>query len=542
MKSTVLAGLAITAQATKYGNNHPPVWPDTPRIEKHFPPINVTLRSPAFISPDQVPDGFSKGTEGPTSDAILHDFLHGLASRNPWMTYQDLGYVSEEGRSLPFIQLSSSNVSWNRTVQIPETPLSSSRSKIRVWLQGGVHGSEPAGDQSILALLGKMDAEPQWTASLLENLEIMMLPRYNPDGVAYFQRDLASNFDPNRDHVKLARQQTRDIKRVFSEFAPHVAADMHEFRASAMYGGQYLPGADAMFSAAKNLNIHTAIRHMSEQLFAPAIGTHLKSRGLRWEPYVTGRTSLKHDTSIVFHEAGSDAKIGRNAMGLSQAIVFLCEVRGIGIADQEFHRRTATALTILESILQTASDHAHEIIRVVEDGVNDFANSDEPIVVSDHTDKSTRNWTFVDFDSGDLVQVPVVFHSTTPTSANLTRPRPEAYLIPRTWAEVAARLEILGLQVETVSESWNGTVEALTITSSSIGRYHDEGVVLTAVTTNSTSTHVQLPPGSFRVSTRQKNAALAFVTLEPENVDSYVSWGIIPMEKGDQYPIFRATS
>lgn len=50
---------------------------------------------------------------------------------------------------------------------------------------------------------------------------------------------------------------------------------------------------------------------------------------------------------------------------------------------------------------------------------------------------------------------------------------------------------------------------------------------------------VVLPAGSFRVSTRQKNAALAFIALEPENIDSYVTFNIIPVSAGDEYPVFR---
>ena len=81
-----------------------------------------------------------------------------------------------------------------------------------------------------MALLGAMDSDPEWAASFLEKMDIIVLPRYNPDGNAYFQRTLATNFDPNRDHTKLARQQTRDIKTWFSSFSPHVAIDMHEVR------------------------------------------------------------------------------------------------------------------------------------------------------------------------------------------------------------------------------------------------------------------------------------------------------------------------
>jgi predicted deacylase len=117
------------------------------------------------------------------------------------------------------------------------------KKKLRVWIQGGVHGNEPAGDQAVLALLGKMDADQAWTASLLERMDIILFPRYNPDGVSYFQRDLASNLDSNREHTKLARKQSRDIKRLFSSFSPHIAVDMHEFTGTRLTAGHYKHGS-----------------------------------------------------------------------------------------------------------------------------------------------------------------------------------------------------------------------------------------------------------------------------------------------------------
>jgi hypothetical protein len=42
--------------------------------------------------------------------------------------------------------------------------------------------------------------------------------------------------------------------------------------------------------------------------------------------------------------------------------------------------------------------------------------------------------------------------------------------------------------------------------------------------------------------TEQKNAAMAFVTLEPESEVSFVSFGIIPVGTGWEYPVFREIS
>lgn len=164
------------------------------------------------------------------------------------MTYQNAEFESEEGRAFPYVVLSSSSANSSVT--------SLGDGKLKVWLQGGVHGNEPAGDEAMLALLGKMDADQEWTASILATQDIVVLPRYNPDGISYFQRTLATNYDPNRDHIKLARQQTRDIKKLFSEFGPHIAVDMHEYGAAGRYATNYSNAADGMFSAAK-------VRHKS---------------------------------------------------------------------------------------------------------------------------------------------------------------------------------------------------------------------------------------------------------------------------------------
>ncbi|TDZ39301.1 Carboxypeptidase 2 [Colletotrichum trifolii] len=527
-----LLGLSLlgAVDAAKYGYNHVVVRQDTEITAPSFPDVEgVDLLSPAFLSPETIPAGFSDGTKGPTDDDVLDTFVQGLADKNDWLTYNKANFTSEEGRPFPYLRLSSTK---------PSRRVANSTSKVRVWLQAAVHGNEPAGDQSVLALLGALDANQTWAASLLDKLDILVLPRYNPDGVFYFQRTLATNYDPNRDHIKLARRQTRDIKSLFNEFNPHVAVDMHEYSATSRYGSYY-HAADGLFSAAKNLNIHGGIRALSEDLFAKNIGSAMEARGLRWEPYVTGSTSTKPDFTPSFAEAGSDAKIGRNAMGLTQCVTFLIEMRGIFLADQEFQRRTVAGLTMASSVLQTAADNADKVFTTIESSIADFSSSDAEIIVTDSSSVINRTFSMVDINNGSVVQVPIRFGSTTPVTANITRSRPEAYLIPAAWPDLAERLRAGGVEVEVLGEPFKGTVEALNVTSAVFESGYYEGVVRATVATAAFSKEIDLPAGSFRVSTRQKNAALAFVALEPENIDSYASFNIVPVEEGDEYPVFR---
>lgn len=226
-------------------------------------------------------------------------------------------------------------------------------------------------------------------------------------------------------------------------------------------------------------------------------------------------------------------------MGLTQTIAFLCETRGSGLGDQHFRRRTTAALVMAESIIQTAADNAEQIYQVIETGIQDFIKSTEDIVVADSPVYSDCSFPMVDVKSGNILDVPVQFAGTTPTIASLTRARPESYIIPYAWAELATRLEICGLRVERLAKGFRGSVEALSITSVSFDETYYEGVVPVIVTTEPIQKEVELPPGSFTISTRQRNAALAFVALEPENIDSYVAFNIVPVEEGDEYPVYR---
>lgn len=107
---------------------------------------------------------------------LSDDFLRDIASRHDWFNYQIADFKSEQGRPIFTAFLSDPN---NKP---------SNSTKLRVWLQAAIHGNEPAADQGAMALLGKMDANETWTAGLLEKMDIFVMPRYNPDGVHYFQR------------------------------------------------------------------------------------------------------------------------------------------------------------------------------------------------------------------------------------------------------------------------------------------------------------------------------------------------------------------
>lgn len=193
----------------------------------------------------------------------------------------------------------------------------------------------------------------------------------------------------------------------------------------------------------------------------------------------------------------------------------------------------------LEAILEAARDNYEDVFSTVESARFDFIASDDDTVVTDSYTLTNRTFAMVGRRIGSIVRALVDLYVNTPSVANLTRTPPEAYLIPRTWADVVERLEILGLEFQTLEHEYRGSVQALNIPRSSLDGGIYEVAVLNTVTTEPMERGVVLPPGSFWVSTRQRTAALAFIMLEPENIDSYVTFNIIPMVEGIEYPVFR---
>ncbi|KAL4728228.1 hypothetical protein ACLX1H_004970 [Fusarium chlamydosporum] len=519
--ATLLGGAA--AQIS-YAGNKVPFTKESDEVATNFPDVDGKIYSPAFLKPDEVAKGFVNGTAAPHSQQALEQFLSTLASRNDWMTYHNPVFTSEEGRSIPYVVLTSSKS------LLQATPMTdgNSTTKVRVWMQGLVHGNEPAGEEGLLALLGKMDAEPEWTASVLEKLDIMILPRYNPDGAAYFQRYLATSFDPNRDHTKMASQQTMDVKALNLKFNAHVHLDCHEYgaRRQLTYDNKtYLPSQDNQFSAFKNPNVHKDIRSLAESLFVPKVHTALKDKNLTTSGYV-----------VAFQEEGEGIRLqdfvtdtrGEVTVFMGQGLAFLSETRGIGLGDQYFKRRTTAGMTAALTVLQTAADNAERIYETVETARADFITNDQEIIVRDQPRWTNATWSYINAETGELTQVPVQFGNNTPPANNLTRSRPQAYIFSRAWSSAATKLRAAGLTVDELAVDFEGEVEAYNITEATLAPQKYEGVALTTVNTEMLTKKMKFPAGAYWVSTRQQHAAQAFVRLEPEHPDGFVTFNIFP--------------
>ncbi|KAL2209971.1 carboxypeptidase [Sarocladium strictum] len=509
-----------------YANSRVTLLKDGNVTAQNFPDVDIELLSPYFLNTGIAPAGWKNGSASATPQFEQDHFLQKLAARNDWMSYQSPDFLSEEGRQFPSVFLTST-----------KTPDPSKNStKLRVLIQGHIHGNEPAGEEAILAFLGKMDDNSTWAESVLENLDIMILPRVNPDGVAYFQRFMATGYDPNRDFSVMARQQTRDLIALYSKFEPHIFLDCHEYTANRRFGeeGNLVNPADTEVSPVSGLNVHEDIFDLNWNLFTQNMYAALERNDLRTSTYFTAAAN-----STQLTEASPHAQYALTHNSLRQAIAILTESRGIGLGNQHFQRRVAANFICIEELINTAVDNAERIYNTIEDARKEWIDSDEDIAITPQGREENITWTWMDANNGSLIDVPVTYQNYTPTGVNLTRSRPEAYVFSRAWGDIAERLRISGVDIVSLESPFQGEVQAFKIETSSLAPARFEGITHNTVSTSNFTREVTIPAGGYWISTRQVNAAIAMSFLEPEDVASAVTYNLIPVDEGDEYPVYR---
>ena len=102
----------------------------------------------------------------------------------------------------------------------------SDSSKATVMLIGSQHGNEPAGAEALQKLAAELAFDNEST--LLDNLNLVVIPLANPDGRDLHSRYNANRENPNIDYSALASPETLIYVKALRKFKPNVIFDIHE--------------------------------------------------------------------------------------------------------------------------------------------------------------------------------------------------------------------------------------------------------------------------------------------------------------------------
>jgi Zinc carboxypeptidase len=403
-----------------------------------------------------------------------------------------------------------------------------------VLLIGQQHGDEPAGAEALLAIAQDLAQGP--LARLLEQINVVVLPRANPDAALAGLRNSASGIDPDRDHLLLRTPEAQAMAQLAREYRPSVVIDAHEYAAIKPYLEKFgaLQRFDALLQYATVANLPEFITKAAEEWFRRPLLASLKAQGLSSEwLYTAALEGSEKKMSMGSVEPDS----ARNANGLRNAISFTIETRGVGLGRAHFGRRVHTHVVAIKSVLERAAQRAADLAQVrkfVDAEVNALACRGQATVAA-ATSSSEYTLTMLDPVSGADRQISVAWESALELEVRKSRARPCGYWLGEGQIDSVLRLRALGVVVQQIQQNGvvRGEVYRETARQTVPDSVRDSGVASGA---NETRLRVQVETvpslidaaaGSYYVPLDQPLAHLALAALEPDSPHGYTAHRIL---------------
>ena len=485
--------------------------PQSKKITKKFFPDSESLLpvTPAL-----------KKKRGYTNYKELISFINDLKESHPSVV--SIKYIgeSQKGYKIPVIQI--------KTISDSE--------KIKIWMQAGLHGNEPAGTEGLLYYMHSILNNNSY-ADLLEGVDLLILPMANIDGYLKDNRYAANGLDLNRDQTKLMAPETRLIKKVFCEFNAHVGLDFHEYRPYRKDFAQLsdfgiTSAYDTMFLYSGNLNVPENIRNYTNDVFVQNARKLMDFKNFRHREYTS---TGKYAGEIHFTQGSSNARSSATNYALNNMISTLFEVRGVGLGKTSFKRRIEITLELALSYTKTAVENTTAIKNEIQKAILDS----KPVVVTSKRKVYKYTIKAIDLDTESLIDLDVTIRDALQSSPVLERLKPNAYIIEASQIAILNKLKNLGIEMIPLIEDKLFTVEAYRISSYNEASKVYEKMKLQKVKTEVTTIQKEFPVGTLLISMQQQRSNLLTEVLEPEAPNSFVSFGVLKTKLDDTLPIYR---
>lgn len=474
-----------------------------PAVMRHYPEPTLAYETP----------GLRPGRQDLTSHDEALAYLRQLAARNALVKLEAAG-TSQQGRDIPLVLL------FHDGQYQPGKPT--------VLVVAQQHGNEPAGGEAALALAQQLSSVH---SKLLESVNVLILPRANPDGAENFVRATANGLDVNRDHLLLQTPEGRAIANIALRFVPQVVMDLHEFTV----GGRWLDkfGAfaryDALLQAATVGNLDPHLGRLAEREFVGAARSVLEANGLATFWYHTSSSDV---ADKVVSMGGVQPDTGRNVYGLRNAVSLLIETRGVGIGRLHYARRVNSHVLATLAVIQTAATQGSDLVQVIAAANRSTGGAacHGSLVVQARATPARENLEFVDAKSGEIRTETVEWRSALALQVGQTRPRPCGYWLGKDQVQTIEKLRLLGAEVRPIAQERRGVpVETYTVLRETGGQRADARGSIAAerpirdLTVATEAGQRSLPAGSWYVSMYQPLASLVAAALEPDSQNSYVA-------------------
>jgi hypothetical protein len=489
----------------------PPTPPYGPAVMARFPEPQVRYSTPG-LAPDR--RAFTTNAE---LEQWLQSVAQGSAGGPSRASVLRLG-ASQRGEPLLGLLLTRAQGDDPASLDAGKRPT--------VVLIGQQHGNEPASAEALLVIareLGQGLLEP-----LLERINVIVVPRANPDGAQADTRGTANGIDMNRDHLLLKTPEAQAIARLVRDYRPILVVDAHEYTVAGRYKEKFnaVQRYDALLQYTTTANYPEFLTKASQEWYHQPMVAALKAQGLSSEWYYTNATGADDRTLSM---GGVQPDTGRNVHGLKNTVSLLIETRGVGIGALHLQRRVHTQVTAITSALRSTAERAANLEQVRSFVVRDISAKAcrDNVVVEAGPTPMQREVVFIDPETGMDRAMRVDWNSSLNLRTLKSRARPCGYWVASQAAPVVERLKLLGLQVLRIGEGGSLLADTYRETARETSERRD---VLGSIGGDADILRVQVAPvraaidvpaGSFYVPLNQPLAHLAVAALEPDTQNSY---------------------
>lgn len=490
----------------------PSAAPYSAAVAARFPAPSVIYNTP----------GLQEGRSSFTSNAEIQTWLRELstaASRSPGLKAAVLPIgQSQRGETLEALVLTRADGTDAAAIAASGRPT--------VMLVGQQHGDEPAGTEALLVVARELTQG--LLRPVLERVNVIIVPRANPDGSAAGQRVTTGGLDMNRDHLLLNTPEAQALAKLARDYHPTVVVDAHEYTVVGRFLQKFgaVQKYDALLQYATTANIPEFLTKASEEWFRRPLVAALKGQGLNSEWYYTTSTDLADKTISM---GGTQPDTGRNVSGLKNAVSLLIETRGVGIGRLHIQRRVHTHVTAISSVLASTAQRASELGQLqpyVEKEMGALACKEEAVVEAGPT-LTQQEIVMLDPVTGADKTLKVEWKSALTLRKLKSRVRPCGYWLSAASRTAVERLRLHGVQVLRVAEpaSMLGDLYRETASSAGVrqdvrGSIADAGQIVRAEVALVRGV-IDAPSGSYYVPMNQPLANLVIAALEPDTQSSY---------------------
>ncbi len=490
------------------------------------------------------------GWEQTTGHGEVVQFVTLAASRSARIHATTFG-STVEGRPLPLA------VVGDAADARPASVLDAGR--LRVWLQGAIHGGEIAGKEALLMLLRDLatGGHAEWSSSLI----LLIAPIYNADGhermgpdtrpyqlgpfAGQGERTNAQGLDLNRDHMKLESPEARALVQAYQAYDPHVVIDLHTTN-----GTEH--AYHLTYSPPLHPNTHPGIDALLRDEWLPAI-TRAVEQSDGWRFYYYGNLPFAAGAEPSWRTFDHRPRFNNNYVGLRNRVALL----GEAYAYAPFDERIGASLRFVEEALDFAHDNAETIAALVETADAGPvagarlatravpAPSPGPVeILLGRTEEVQNPYTRAPMRRRLDVAEPTLMdeYGTFAAAEDGDELAPAAYYVPADLTAVVDLLAAHGVDGAPLAAGAALDVQEFRVRTSSLADRPLQGHRERTVTGDWTPARRRVPAGTLVLPLDQPLGRLVFTLLEPRSDDGVVNWNLVDDQvgaAGSVYPILR---